>query len=130
MSDVMMMLGGLKFSVNTAAYQSFRRTSEFRWPAQERIGARPALQWVGPGRDTIELAGVIYPHYKGSLSYLDALALQSGTGVPLPLVCGLGYWYGFWCLERLSSDRSYFAAGGSPMKVEFRITISRFGFSL
>jgi phage protein U len=122
---IQMMLGALLFALDTLAYQKFQRQSTFRWPKQNLVGRLPTSQYTGPGRDTISLSGVIYPHYRGSLAALDALALQADD--PLPLVDGLGIWYGYWVVDRISSDRSIFSFCGSPRKVEFTISISRFG---
>ena len=40
-ADYMLALGAYRFSVDTAAYQELRRTAEYRWRAQERLGKPP-----------------------------------------------------------------------------------------
>ncbi len=57
MAEVMLQLGDYPFGLDTAAYQRLRRVAEYRWPAQDRIGRDPALQYVGPGRQRIEETG-------------------------------------------------------------------------
>ena len=49
MLEVMMALGTYRFSLASAAYDSLSRSAAWRWPAQERIGAHPVRQYVGPG---------------------------------------------------------------------------------
>ena len=44
-----MMMGGYRFAVSAAAYEELTHTASWRWPAQERIGAPPARQYLGPG---------------------------------------------------------------------------------
>lgn len=62
-SGTMMMLGQYRFSIDSAAYQTFTRSTEYRWEEQKRLGKDPAMQFVGPGTDTITLEGTIYPHF-------------------------------------------------------------------
>ncbi|MEW6490373.1 MAG: phage tail protein, partial [Thermodesulfobacteriota bacterium] len=62
---VMLALGGFLFAVSTAAYQRLQRSAEYRWPAQERFGRPPARQFTGPGAESVELDGVLYPHHAG-----------------------------------------------------------------
>lgn len=69
----MMALGPYRFSLSTAAFQELEHTSAWRWPSIERIGQRPALQYVGPGEDTIRMRGTIYPHFRGGLGQLSEM---------------------------------------------------------
>lgn len=122
MLEVMLALGSYRFSVSTAAYRGLERSASWRWPAQERLGAAPVLQYVGPGEQTIRLDGVIHPHYRGLLGLPNLLAR-----VP-PLAGGIGYLgklnsgltrlglgipgrTGAWALERLRQD----ADSGRPL---------------
>lgn len=52
-APVMLMLGGFKFSINTAVFTELQRSTGYRWPAQERMGQYDALQYTGPGEDRI-----------------------------------------------------------------------------
>ncbi|MGI0119888.1 phage tail protein [Zooshikella sp. RANM57] len=56
-----------RFSRDTAAYQSSQQTHHYRWNQQERILNTPAYQYIGPGRQSLTLNGVIYPYYLGGL---------------------------------------------------------------
>ena len=46
---MMLALGPYRFSLNTSAYQTLKRSSEYRWPSLERIGQEPLLQALGQG---------------------------------------------------------------------------------
>ena len=48
-SSYLMKLGEYIFSIDSAAYQSLSRTTEFRWRSQARVGRLPAQQFIGPG---------------------------------------------------------------------------------
>ena len=55
----MMTLGTFVFSLPTLAYQQLQRQNEWRHPSSERVKARPAYQYVGPGEETIQLSGSV-----------------------------------------------------------------------
>jgi phage protein U len=63
----MLSLGSYRFSLSTAAYNEMERTAHWRWPSQDVLRAMPVRQWVGPGDRTINLSGLVLPHYKGLL---------------------------------------------------------------
>lgn len=126
-SDVLMGLGSYRFSISTAAYDSFERSSSWKWSAQRRVGRRPALQYLGPGRDDITLAGTIYPHYAGGLGQMDKMRSMADTGNPLTLVDGLGKVWGKWCIKSISESQSSFLQGGVPRKIVFRVRLVRYG---
>lgn len=120
-------LGDYRFSLDTAAYQALQRTTSWRWPVQERIGTRPALQFTGPGTDEIELQGLIYPHFRGGLGQLDAMRAEGDTGEPRILVDGRGAVLGKFVIQRVVERQRQFDAAGVPRRIEFSLTLSRYG---
>jgi len=126
MSNVMMQLGFYQFSINSAAYQEFQRSTGYRWAAQERVGAHDALQFTGFGSDSISVSGVIFPFHKGGLGQLDRLRLQASFGFPLPLVSGSGRVLGLWVVEGVSEGQKVFARDGVPTRQDFDIKMRRF----
>jgi len=131
-SEVMMALGGFKFAAPTAAYQELRRASAYRWKPQERLKRGPALQYVGPGEETIELAGVIYPaEFHSRVDQVAAMRAAAGAGRPLALIAapedGVGHILGDWVILRIEESDTGFAPGGSPRKIEFRLSLKRYG---
>lgn len=127
MAQTMMALGDYRFSVDTAAYQSWQRSIAYRWPQQERIGREPASQFVGPGTDSITLEGTIYPAYKGGLGQLDAMRDMAGAGKPLLLVNGLGRIHHKWCITQIDEGQSTFMQAGIARKVTFTMTLQKYG---
>lgn len=127
MTEIMMMLGMYQFSVSTAAYESLRRNVDYRWPVQERIGRRPARQFVGIGDETIELSGVILPHYSGGLGQLDRMRELAGQGVALTLADGRGRIWGKYCITAVSETRTVFWPDGEPRRMEFSLSLGRYG---
>ncbi|MGE4296924.1 MAG: phage tail protein [Desulfovibrionaceae bacterium] len=126
-SSVMMALGSYRFSLSTAAYQQLRRTTPFRWAEQPRFAREPGLQFTGPGKETIELEGVILTTFKGGLGQLDAMRAEAGKGVPLVLTDGLGKAWGKYVIEEVAETQTVFLPGGIPKKIEFSLRLSRYG---
>ncbi len=126
-SLVMMALGAFRFGVNRAAYQTFTRTAAWRWEQVDRIGRSPALQYLGPDADQIDLEGVIYPHFKGGLRQIELMRQVAGTGQPMILVDGLGWIWEKWAITGIEETRTVFLADGAPRKIEFAVTLRAYG---
>ncbi|MFT4015293.1 MAG: phage tail protein [Paracoccus sp. (in: a-proteobacteria)] len=123
----MMMLGPYPFMLHTAAPQTVARRSACRWEPQDRIGRKPARQFLGAGSDEITLTGEILPHFAGGYGQLDAMRLLAGRGKPLLLVSGLGDVLGEWVITRVEEEGSEFFADGAPGAVAFTMSIAEYG---
>lgn len=126
MAETMMRLGTYRFALGTAAYQQLTRTTDYRWARQERIGRHDALQFTGYGPESVELRGVIYPHFRGGLAQLNRMRNTASWGIPLPLISGTGRILGFWCIERVTEVQETFARRGAPLKQEFDMRLTRY----
>lgn len=125
-TDVMLQLGSYQFSVDTAAYQELKRSTEYRWKAQERIGQIDALQFTGVGADTITLTGVIFTAYKGGAKQVDAMRTEAAKGNALILVDGIGFVHGRWVIEKIEETQDAFVVAGIPRKQQFTLQIKRY----
>lgn len=124
---MMLALGPYRFSLNTSAYQSLKRSSEYRWPSIERIGKEPLLQAIGPGCDRIDLDGVIYPHFRGGLGQINAMRDSAQRQEPLMLINGQGNVLGRFVITQIEESQNTFLADGAPRKIEFRLSLDRYG---
>lgn len=129
-SLVMMGLGTFRFGVNTAAYQTLRRTASYRWGQLDRIGRAPAQQFLGAGAEDINLDGVIYPHFKGGLRQVEAMRAVAGLGQPMILVDGLGWVFQRWVIVSVAETKGTFLADGAPRKIEFSLGLRSYGGDL
>ena len=125
--NMMMILGAYRFAISSAAFKSLKRQSEYRWQEINRMGANPALQFTGFGAETIDLEGVIYPHFKGGLRQVTLMRAEAGVGKPLMLISGNGNAFGRWCIVKISESQSVFMKDGAPLKIEFSISLKRYG---
>ncbi|EPJ82438.1 MULTISPECIES: phage tail protein [Pseudomonas] len=122
---MMLSLGMFVFSLSTLAYQELQRQTNWRHASNSRVGAPPALQFVGRGDDTITLPGIILPELAGSVLSLDVLRLMANTGKAWPMVEGTGRIYGLWVIESLSETKTVFFRDGTPRRIEFTLTLKR-----
>ncbi len=125
-SSYMMRLGDYTFSLNTAAYQQLRRQTEYRWPAQQRIGRLPARQFTGPGQEILSLSGTIYPQFRGGTGQVDAMRQKAGQGQPMTLVDGAGRVRGKWVITRVEETQRVLFADGAPRRIDFRLELARY----
>lgn len=135
--DVLMTLGDgqsqFRFAIDTAAYQSLQRRTEWRWPAQDRLWNDPARQFTGKGQDEITLEGVILPAFRGGLGQIKALReladapLRDGSGArPLMLVTGYGDVLGEWVITGLEEEQPAIGPSGAPLEQRFRLTLAAY----
>lgn len=124
---VLMGLGRYRFSTSAPNYQKLERTFEFRWEPQMRIGRRPAMQFLGPGVETIMLDGVIYPHYHGGLAQVERMRREGELGRAYGLSSGFGRYFGRFVIVSVRDIQSYFLSNGAPRKIEFAIELAHYG---
>lgn len=128
MSKVMMMLGPYPFMLDTAAYQQLKRSSDYRWQELDRIGRKPAQQFVGPGADQIALSGEILPHWKGGLFQVDVMRALAARGKPMVLLEGYGgFVLGTWVILKIDETKSELMGDGSPRVINFSMTLKEYG---
>ena len=126
-SLTMMALGGFRFGVNRASYQTLQRTAMYRWATLDRAGRDPAAQFLGPGVETITLNGTIYPHFKGGLRQVEAMRLVARLGEPMILVDGLGFVLQRWVILRISETKGTFLRDGAPRRINFSVDLQSYG---
>lgn len=126
---VMMGLGGYRFSLKTAAFQELTRVTEFGWTPVDIAASMPHMQRANLGSDTINLKGVIFTAYKGTIWQPEAMRAQGHQGVPMPLITGYGQWLGMWCIISLSESGTNFISVGAPKRQEFDLTLQMDGAS-
>lgn len=121
----LMTLGMFIFGMDSAAYQSLQRSREWRHATSERHGAREAAQYVGPGPESITLAGLIVPELGATYSSLATLGAIADTGDSYPLIDGTGLIFGHYRIVRIDEEHLRIMAGGVPRHVDFRVELQR-----
>ncbi|WP_270804591.1 phage tail protein [Aeromonas sp. QDB66] len=122
---MMMTLGWFVFMHSTVAPQSQQDEWGWRHPGNNRVGARPAYQFLGPDDETSTLSGVLYPELTGGPVSLDMLRQMGDSGEAFPLIQGDGVMRGSFVIEGISTTRTEFFSDGAARKIEFSIKLKR-----
>ncbi len=122
---MMMCFGTYVFSLSTAAYDQLQRQMQWRHSSSERLHARPARQYVGPGDETISLQGLIAAELTDDIQTLDVLRALADEGRPQSLVEGTGLVYGSYVIDSLSETRKELFHDGTPRLIEFQLQLTR-----
>jgi phage protein U len=123
---MMMALGAFRFSLETAAYQSLARQHAWAWAEQERVGDAPLMQYTGKAAEQLNLDGVILPHFRGGLGQVALMRLQADLGLPLPLISGMGNFFGLYVITDIAERQEVFRGDGSANRVEFSLILKRY----
>lgn len=120
---MMMCLGMFVFGLQTIAYQTLQRRTEWRHAKNSRVGARPAMQYLGPGDDTITLSGWVAPEFTGSAASVALVRRMAATGAAYLLLAGTGDVLGAFKVTSIEETQTLFYADGSARRIEFSITL-------
>jgi len=113
---MMMALGLFVFSLSTLPYQELKRRRGWRYASNNRVGRKPARQYVGEDEETIVLSGVL------SLSVLEAMADQHTAW---PLIEGTGHIYGMFTIDDIDTARTLFFPDGAARRIDFTVALTR-----
>lgn len=126
MSEVLMTLGDLRFSVAAGSYRSLTRTLEMRVARLDRASGATARQVLGSD-ETVEIEGTCYPGQRHARDRVDSFRALARTREPQMLTDGTGGVWGLFVIERVDERGSEFLSNGVPMRQEFRIVLGGFG---
>ncbi|MDM8011766.1 MAG: phage tail protein [Parasphingorhabdus sp.] len=118
-------LGLFAFGMDSLPFSQIERSASWRHGKQERFGARPANQFLGPGEDTITITGTLVPEIAGSRSALPTLHDMADTGDAHALILGTGELIGNFTINNVAESQSNFLDNGVPRKNDFTITLGR-----
>ena len=120
------MLGFFPFGIDTLAFSELNRNNDWRWASPDVFNSRPALQFVGLGKETLTLPGVIFPEYWGGTEQLNELRALADLGEPQTLLDGRGNILGDFVITGVQERQTVFAQAGVARRQEFTITLERF----
>lgn len=123
--SALLSLGLFVFALDTLTFSELQRRVDWRHAKNERHGARPASQFLGPGEDKISLSGSLVPELIGSWSSLDRLREMADSGDAWPLVDGEGKVLGEYRIVAIDERQTNHLRGGLPRKIEFGLDLER-----
>ena len=126
MLGILLLLGPFRFSLATAAYDEFTRSSQWDWKEVDRVGIMPALQFTGPRNDSITLRGRIIPGFTGGVEQVAQMRALADLGRPLFMVDGMGRVHGNWVIEAVSDAGTAHFKDGMPRIVQFDVALKKY----
>jgi uncharacterized protein len=130
MAGVLYQLGSFQFNLQEGSPREVERQLSWRWPQQDRIGRKPAVQYLGPDGDQITLDGVLYPGQFGKQGTIDDLRKIADEGKPVTFTDGLGRVYPRMVITSIRESRSALMDNGAARRIAFTVTISEYGEDL
>lgn len=127
---MMLALGMFVFMRQTLPYNSMKRTMDFRWPSNSRVGRRNAFQYIGVDQETLILDGDFYPELTGGRLSMLVLEIMANSGRSWPLISGNGFIYGMYVITNMTETDSEFFSDGTPRKTSFTLSLKRVDESL
>jgi len=125
----LMGLGPFRFSMNTVPFNELSRNLDVRAESQMVIMSRPSIHYLGPGDEEITIDGTLYPHFisgKG-LMQIEGMYAAAAAGTPLMMASGGGRIFGRWVIRNISSVDKHLLRDGTPMRLDFSMTVVRAG---
>ncbi|AJY65159.1 MULTISPECIES: phage tail protein [Burkholderia] len=122
---MMMALGLFVFSLSTLPYQELKRRRGWRFASNNRVGKRPARQFVSEDDETISLSGVLLPELTGGDMSLAVIEAMAGQHTAWPLIEGTGHIYGMFTIDSIDTTRTLFFSDGTARRIEFTIALTR-----
>lgn len=122
---MMMTLGLNIFKLSTLPYQSVNRTVDYNWAQNNRLGSRPASQFLGIQKESMVLTGQLMSGVTGGQSSLTALQSMADSGRAWPLIEGTGIIYGMFIIETINNVSSQLLSNGRAREITFTITLKR-----
>ncbi|MDH2369486.1 phage tail protein [Providencia rettgeri] len=123
-------LGLFVFQLNTTPYQMMQISQKYRYGVNNRVGKRPAVQFIGLDNDDITLSGTLLPSLTGGRLSLLVLEQMAATGRAWSLIDGTGNIYGMYVIEEITQSKSEFFVDGAPRKIDFTLKLKRTDESL
>lgn len=122
---MLMALGTFVFGMDSIPYQQLQRSQTWRHATSQRVGARPARQFLGEGDDTVRISAVVAQQITGDRASIDMLRAIARDGDALPLVSGSGIVFGVYVITGIEETQTYLFPDGTPRRVDFSMTLER-----
>jgi phage protein U len=121
----LMALGMFLFQIPTLAYDELQRKTDWRFARSARVGARDAVQFLGPGDEKISMSGAVYAEIADGRVSIDQLREMADQGEALPLVDGSGTVFGNFVILAIDERHVAMMADGRPLRIDFVIDLLR-----
>ncbi|MBX9860690.1 MAG: phage tail protein [Sphingomonas sp.] len=118
-------LGLFIFEFASWPFDELSRRSDWGHASAARTGARDALQFTGPGDESVSIGGKLAPEVAGSFGAIDILRAMADEGDEYQFVLGTGDVWGGYVIVGLDERRKYMLVDGTPRLIDFTVDLKR-----
>lgn len=118
-------LGLFIFEFATWPFEDLSRRTDWNHAGAPRTGARDALQFTGPGDETVSIAGKLAPEVAGSYSSIETLRAMADEGDEYQFVLGTGDVWGGFVITGMDERRKAMLVDGTPRMIDFTLDLKR-----
>jgi phage protein U len=118
-------LGLFIFEFATWPFEELSRRTDWGHAAASRVGARDAVQFVGPGEERVQISGKLAPEVAGSFSSIATLRAMADEGDEYQFVLGTGDVWGGFVIIGIDEARKAMLVDGTPRLIDFTIDLKR-----
>lgn len=123
---MLMALDMFAFEIGTLPFQELQRRFSWRFAKGDRVGVRAASQFLGPGDESVDLSGALYPGEGiGAWSSIDTLRAMADEGAAYVLTSGTGDVLGDFVITGLDLRQGLFFVDGAARTGDFRLSLER-----
>jgi len=119
-----MSLGMFAFEAATLPFNEVTRSQEWSFGEAQRVGDRPAMQFLGPAAEKITISGTLLPGL-GAYSGIETLRDMADVGEAHPLLDGAGRVFGLYRIDTIDERGGFHLGNGVPRRVDFAIDLTR-----
>ena len=121
---------------DTPSFETMDRDATYTWIASQRLSRKPAMQFSGPGEETITINGRLFPNQFGGLSTIEGLRESASEGKVLTLMRyyplgepkGMaGVTIGRYGIKRVRTSESKIGSNNVANKIDFTIEMVEYG---
>lgn len=140
MSTLLMALGRHLFrsvypQMDNTPMDSFSREVQATWPSQQRLSRAPAMQFTGPGNDTITIEARILPHVFGGVNTIKEIEKSTKNGEVMRLfrfsasdiLPFSAHYLGNYVVTNMRVNETRIASDGNPTAIDFALELVRYG---
>lgn len=127
MTDHLLSIGMFIFGIDRPTYQELQRRRDWKWEGSPRFGARDALQFTGPGDDTITINGLLVPEIgAGGYADIEKLCEMADSGEIQDVVLGDGTVLGQFVIVAVDDREQDIMLGGRARLYDFAVDLRRY----
>ena len=120
-----LILGAFPFEALGFSFIDLQTGVETPWTEIKVAQGWDALQWLGPGKATATIRGVLFPEALGGDENLTGIAGLQSSGVPMPLISLGGTPFGLFVVERISEEQTTFSGAGIARRNKYVISLRK-----